>query len=120
DLSDLPVFNDHFRAVVEKNIENSGLDPKLFVLVEGRVEDTLPGWQGKSLSYLRLDTDYFESTMVELEFLYPRLEHGGVLIIDDYGHFGGVRRAVDDFFSPHARKPLLQRVDYTGRCGIKI
>lgn len=120
DLSHLPVFNNNFREVVEKNIANSGLAPESIVLIQGTVESTLPNWQGSSLCYLRLDTDYYTSTMIELDSLYPRLELGGALIVDDYGHFTGVRKATDDYFRTHLRKPLLQRVDYTGRCGIKI
>jgi hypothetical protein len=120
DLSNLTVFNRNFRAVVESNISQSGLDPSSFVLVEGLVEDTLPGFTESNLSYLRLDTDYYESTMVELSSLYPRLEKGGVLIVDDYGHFEGVRLAVDQYFGDLGHWPLLQRVDYTGRCGIKL
>lgn len=119
DLSDLPIFNNRFREVVEKNIAESGLDVEQFVLVEGKVEDILPAWQGHPLCYLRLGTDYYDSTFMELDQLYPRLTQGGVLIIDDYGHFGGVRNATDDYFRTR-RGPLLQRVDYTGRCGVKI
>lgn len=121
DLSTLPVFNENFRSVVERNITESGLDTSQFVIVEGKVEDTLHGWSGGALSYLRIDTDYFASTMVELEHLYPRLSTGGALIVDDYGHFDGVRQAVDQYFVDTGQvPPLLQRVDYTGRCGIKI
>jgi hypothetical protein len=109
-----------FRDVVEKNIEQSGLDVDQFVLIEGKVEDTLLAWQGESLCYLRLDTDYYDSTKIELDKLYPCLTRGGVLIVDDYGHFSGVRSAVDDYFRAQRLKPLLQCIDYTGRCGVKI
>jgi hypothetical protein len=72
------------------------------------------------VAYLRLDTDYFTSTTIELEALYPKLSQGGVLIVDDYGHFEGVRAAVDAFFERSSQRPLLlQRVDYTGRSGVK-
>ncbi len=46
---------------------------------------------------LRLDTDWYESTYHEMRHLYPRLVVGGVLIIDDYGHWQGARRAVDQY-----------------------
>jgi O-methyltransferase len=50
--------------------------------------------------------------------LYPRLERGGVLLIDDYGHFAGARKAVDEYF---ATEPiLLSRIDYTGRLAVKV
>jgi O-methyltransferase len=120
DLSTLTVFNSNFRSVVEKNILESGLGVDRFVLVEGLVEETLPHFSGDDLAYLRLDTDYYQSTFVELRYLYPRLQQGGVIILDDYGHFDGVREATDTYFRDHARSPMLQRVDYTGRCGIKV
>ncbi len=57
-----------------------------------------PGTVPDELALLRLDTDWYESTRHELEHLYPRLNPGGVLIIDDYGHWEGARRAVDEYF----------------------
>jgi hypothetical protein len=88
-------------------------------LVEGRVEETLPGAAPDAIAVLRLDTDWYESTKHELEQLYPRLSPGGVLVLDDYGHYEGARRAVDEYFDEHGGRPLLTRVDYTGRVGVK-
>jgi O-methyltransferase len=88
-------------------------------IVKGRVEDTIPAQAPDSLALLRLDTDWYESTKHELHELYPRLAEGGVLIIDDYGHWEGARRAVDEYFSQHASPVLLNRIDYTGRVAIK-
>ncbi len=84
--------------------------------VEGRVEDTVPRAAPDEIAILRLDTDWYESTKHELEHLWPRLRAGGVLIIDDYGHFAGARKAVDEFFG---RSVFLHRLDYTGRLVIK-
>jgi hypothetical protein len=56
----------------------------------------------KQISVLRLDTDWYESTRKELEVLYPRLSIGGVLIIDDYGHWAGCKKATDEYFDRHA------------------
>jgi O-methyltransferase len=72
----------------------------------------------KAISVLRLDTDWYESTKAELEVLYPKLAVGGVLIIDDYGHWGGARKAVDEYFSSRDR-PFLQYIDQTARIGTK-
>lgn len=71
------------------------------------------------ISLLRLDTDWYHSTRVELEQLYPLLSPGGVLIIDDYGHWEGCRKAVDEYFAANRIRMFLQRIDYTGRLGIK-
>jgi hypothetical protein len=87
--------------------------------VPGRVEDTLPHAMPSPIAVLRLDTDWYESTHHELEHLYPLLSPGGVLIIDDYGHWAGCRKAVDEYLSRHNIRLLLNRVDYTGRIALK-
>jgi hypothetical protein len=88
-------------------------------LVRGPVEETLPAAAPERLALLRLDTDWYASTRHELEHLYPRLVDGGVLIVDDYGHWQGARQAVDEYFAGTAPPPLLHRIDYTARIGVK-
>ncbi len=87
--------------------------------VQGRVEDTIPGNVPARIAILRLDTDWYESTRHELEHLYPLLSPGGVLVLDDYGHWAGCRKAVDEYLDAHGIKLFLTRVDYTGRIAIK-
>jgi O-methyltransferase len=87
--------------------------------VRGRIEDTIPDEAPDRLALLRLDTDWYESTRHELEHLYPRLVEHGVLIVDDYGHWEGCRRAVDEYFGRSEAPILLSRIDYAGRIGIK-
>ena len=87
--------------------------------VRGKVEDTISGDAPDTIALLRLDTDWYESTRHELEHLFPRLSPGGVLIIDDYGAWEGARRAVDEYFASGDHPMLLNRIDYTGRIGIK-
>jgi O-methyltransferase len=87
--------------------------------VVGPVEETLPGKAPEQIAVLRLDTDWYESTKHELDHLYPLVAAGGVLILDDYGHWDGARRAVDEYFADLGTRPLLCRTDYTGRIGTK-
>jgi len=87
--------------------------------VKGNVEDTLPHAAPPAVALLRLDTDWYDSTWHELVHLYPRLADGGVLIIDDYGHWDGCRAAVDRYFEEVEAPILLSRIDYTGRVGVK-
>jgi O-methyltransferase len=87
--------------------------------VEGLVEETLPAEAPEEIALLRLDTDWYRSTKHELEQLYPRLAPGGVLILDDYGHWQGARRAVDEYFAENHITLLLNRVDGTARIGVK-
>jgi len=88
--------------------------------VQGKVEETLPASAPDSISLLRLDTDWYESTKHELVHLFPRLSHGGVLIIDDYGHWKGSRLACDEYFAQENIHILLNRIDYSGRVGLKL
>jgi hypothetical protein len=73
----------------------------------------------ESIALLRLDTDWHASTRHELDHLFPLLVKGGVIIIDDYGHWQGARRAVDEYFAASDVKVLLSRIDYTGRIGVR-
>lgn len=100
---------------------STGYPPELIITVAGKVEESLPSFveEMERPALLRLDTDWYASTRCELELLYPRLRSGGVLIIDDYGHFAGARQAVDEYFSALSRAPLLSRIDYTGRLAVK-
>ncbi|MCW2500487.1 MAG: methyltransferase [Frankiales bacterium] len=84
-------------------------------LVQGLVEDTVPAQAPDQLALLRLDTDYYTSTRHELEHLAPRLSPGGVLLVDDYGHWRGSRDAVDEWMTTLPHPLLLQRIDYTAR-----
>jgi len=104
---------------VVANLRSIGYPMENYRIVKGPVEATLPATLPEALALLRLDTDWYESTRHELAHLYPRLASGGVLIIDDYGHWRGSRQAVDEYFAAGAAKILLNRVDYTGRIGVK-
>ena len=105
---------------VRRNLAATRYPPDKLHLVPGKVEDTLPGLAPERISLLRLDTDWYESTRHELVQLFPRLSVGGVLIIDDYGHWTGARRAVDEYIAEHNLRILLNRIDYTGRIAIKL
>jgi O-methyltransferase len=104
---------------VRASMEATGYPPQRIHLVAGLVEDTLPHRAPQSVALLRLDTDWYESTRHELVHLYPRLVPGGVLIVDDYGHYEGARLAVDEYFAAREEPVLLSRIDYTGRVAVK-
>ena len=93
---------------VRETVLSTGYPPERIHFVRGPVEETLPANAPETIALLRLDTDWYESTRHELEHLYPRLSEAGVLIIDDYGHWDGARRAVDEYFEAHGRPPAAQ------------
>ena len=103
---------------VERNMRSTGYPASRMHFVKGPVEETVPGeLDCDELALLRLDTDWYESTAHELQHLYPRLCRGGLLIVDDYGHWSGARRAVDEYFAEDPT--FINRIDYTGRLLVK-
>ena len=105
---------------VRSNLLTTGYPESKIHFVEGRIEETIPRTLPDRLCLLRLDTDWYESTMHELMYLYPKLVEHGVLIIDDYGHWRGVKEATDNYFGQRDMKPFFHRIDYTGRLVIKL
>ncbi len=104
---------------VVANMASTGFTESRTHFVKGDVQVTIPATIPSEISVLRLDTDWYASTRHELEELFPRLSRHGVLIIDDYGAWAGAREAVDEYFVANPPRILLNRLDYTGRIGIK-
>lgn len=104
---------------VRQNMRATGYPEALISCIQGKVEETIPRDAPERIAVLRLDTDWYESTKHEMTHLFPRLAPGGVLIVDDYGHWQGARRAVDEFIEEHGVRCLLCRIDYTGRIAVK-
>jgi O-methyltransferase len=68
--------------------------------IKGWFNETLPGFEMRNrIALLRLDGDWYESTMDCLKYLYPGLADKGLLLIDDYFAWEGCSRAVHDYLS---------------------
>jgi len=104
---------------VRRNLLSTGYPSDRIHFVKGRVEATIPGVIPEQLSLLRLDTDWYESTKHELAHLFPRLSDRGIMIVDDYGHWQGSRKAVDEYFQERNECVFLHRIDYTARLVVK-
>jgi O-methyltransferase len=120
-----PVEGSHAKAAasideVRNALHGVGYPRERLHFVQGPVEETLPGSAPETIALLRLDTDWYSSTKHELEHLYPRLVPGGVLIIDDYAHWEGSRRAVDEYLAEHGLPLLLNRIDNNARIAVKL
>ncbi|MCX6432180.1 MAG: class I SAM-dependent methyltransferase [Actinobacteria bacterium] len=107
------------RSDVETNVRSTGYPFDNFTFVEGDVAVTLHESVPEQICLLRLDTDWYESTRLGLEILYPRLVVGGVCILDDYGHWQGARTAVDEYFAAAGHRPYMHPIDYSGRVFVK-
>lgn len=102
--------------IVEENV-GQVLARDRFTLIKGDVCETLKqGPWPDAIAFLRLDTDWYDSTRAELEVLYPRVSAGGMIVFDDYHSWDGAKKAVDEFFGnlglpivtdgvAHVRKP---------------
>jgi len=95
-------FNNWCRAEVDEVIDNVRqhipMDQCRFV--KGDVCQTLKlgGNLPNKIALLRLDTDWYESTKIELEKLWPRVVPGGIMVLDDYHSWGGSRKAFHEVF----------------------
>lgn len=105
---------------VRQNVLSTGYPEEKLLFVQGKVEETIPHTMPEQIALLRLDTDWYESTRHELIHLFPRLAVGGILIIDDYGHWEGCKKAVDEYFAENKVQIFLSRIDYTGRIAVKL
>ena len=83
---------------------------------KGWFQDVLPREKQNvgEIAVLRLDADWYESTKCALENLYDNVVQGGYILIDDYGHWEGCKKAVDEFLAARNIKADLQKVDYAG------
>ena len=102
---------------VRQAMGSTGYDPHRIHYVRGRTEETLPDHAPERIAILRLDTDWYESTRHELRHLLPRVSSGGVVILDDYGHWLGARKAIDEYLLETGVPILLNRLD-EGRIGV--
>lgn len=87
-------------------------------LHRGKIEETIPDKAPETIALLRLGTDRYEPTRHELEHLYQRLSPGGVLILDDYGHWEGARLAAQEFMKEHGSRLALLPLG-SGRIAVK-
>ncbi len=99
---------------VRSNLASTGYPNELIRYVKGPVEMTIPDAVPERIALLRLDTDWYESTRHEIEHLFPRLQAGGVLIVDDYHYWRGSRKAIDEYFRSIELQPLFSRIGTTG------
>jgi hypothetical protein len=107
---------------VKENFKKLNLFDSNVIFIKGKVEDTLvqANQLPNAISFLRLDTDWYESTKIELDILYEKLIPGGILVIDDYANWNGVRKAVDEFFKELVPPIFFTLIDKGARIGVKV
>ena len=93
----------------------------IIIPIEGYFEDTLPQKKNVigSIALLHLDGDWYHSTRTILHNLYNNIITGGVLQVDDYGHWAGCKKAIHEFELKNNLKFELNIIDGTGVWFIK-
>ncbi len=104
---------------VKQNIARTGYPSDKIHFIQGDILKTIPAQMPGKTALLRLDTDWYESTKHEMEYLYPLLVSKGIIIIDDYGFWKGSKKAVDEYLLQHQIPLMLHRMDETGRSAVK-
>ena len=105
---------------VKKNVDKTGYDKSKLKFIVGDVMETIQNNIPDKIALLRLDTDFYDSTKCELEYLFPKLSEGGILIVDDYGRWQGSRKATDEYIKNNNIKIFLNQIYPSGSViGIK-
>jgi len=109
-----PGYHDNCRAeegYASDAMKRAGAEK--FQLIKGWFSDTVPQLKlPEKIALLRLDGDWYDSTMVCLDYLFDQVVPGGIIVIDDYFAWDGCSRAVHDFLS---KKSAAERLRTHGR-----
>jgi len=96
-----------------KKVISSKKLTKLVELVPGDICKTVPVYAGlnpkRRISLLNLDVDIYDPSKTILEYLYPMISKGGILILDEYGDFPGETKAVNEYFKG---RPEIRRLPF--------
>jgi O-methyltransferase len=98
---------------VKRALARVGADMSRVRIVPGWFQDTFPSVSASQIALLNIDADWYESVKLCLETFYDRVATGGYVSFDDYGHWPGCRKAVDEFFQARKLPYKLHQVDYT-------
>lgn len=100
-----PGYYDNCKAEMswaEKAMKMAGTEN--YKLIKGWFSETVPAYNpDEPIAVLRLDADWYDSTLVCLEHLFPRVVKGGLIILDDYYVWEGCSKAIHDYLSKYKR-----------------
>jgi hypothetical protein len=108
-------YEDNLRDKVANTLRSFGLDleARRIELIQGLFQDTL--WPEAAVALAHIDADWYQSVRTCVERIEPRLSRGGMLVIDDYDHWSGCRKAVDEYFADKR-----DRYDFVHRARLHI
>lgn len=98
---------------VREVLKKVGFSPDRTVLRQGPFRETFKAALPDRIALLHIDADWYESVLLGLETFYPLVAEGGVVVLDDFGHWEGARKAFYAFCRAAGVEPLLERAGYT-------
>lgn len=99
--------------VVEQNLRSAELPIERVIIIPGLYEDTLKNYGPFDIAFLHIDCDWYDSVRLCLETFFDQVVPGGAIVLDDYGHWSGCRKAVDEFIAVRELNVQLRAIDYT-------
>jgi len=116
------IFDAGSQSISEEQLKRVLLNKKCdknIELIGGDITTTVPKFVSNNpnikISLLNLDVDIYEPTVTILEYLYPLISSGGIMILDDYGTFPGETNAVNEYFKGkdvEIQKPIFPNTPY--------
>jgi O-methyltransferase len=104
---------------VKSRLESTGYPVEKLHYVVGDVKETLQHTVPEKIALLRLDTDFYDSSLAEISALYDKVVPGGIIILDDYLFWNGQKKAIDEFFESRGLTPEIKLFDLHKGCIIK-
>jgi O-methyltransferase len=99
-------FQGQFAASIQE-VKNYLKDYENIYFYRGTFPGTAKPVENKRFSFVHLDVDTYESTLACLQFFYPRMNRGGILLSHDYINHQGVKKAFDEFFV-NKSEPIIE------------
>ena len=101
---DAKAFSDTNVAAVKKNIGMLNDNVEFF---PGFFPESVPAsLNERQFAFVHLDADLYEPIFAGLNYFYPRLSPGGILVVHDYNSWLGARKAVQEFFRDKPEMPV--------------
>ena len=95
----------------KNNLDKFKLPQKQTKFIKGDCNQTLkdPKNLPDNIAFLRLDTDWYESTLTEILQLWPKLQLGGIMVLDDYHSWQGCNKAFNEVFGNSLKIHTIDR-----------
>ena len=104
-------YQEDLLGKVKGHFQSNKQDINSVNFIQGLYEDSMHPEDPIALAHI--DCDWYDSVWTCLNRITPKLSKGGRMIIDDYDHWSGCKKAIDEFMEQNAdsyRKEIHDRV----------